>query len=172
MIAPRPCDLLTRPLRWLPQRVHAGGLSLILNNLLAHALAQGDLEFVRGKVICIEVVDLGIRYRLQLDVGGFVAAPGSQKADVRFSGDAYTFLLLASQREDADSLFFQRLLRIEGDTATGLHLKNFLDSLGELSLPGPARAALERFTDLFARYCARVGPGQPQERRDHPTVHH
>jgi predicted lipid carrier protein YhbT len=157
MIAPRLCNLLTQPLRWLPQGVHAGGLSLMLNHLLAHALTQGDLDFVRGKVICIEATDLGIRYRLLLDAGGFRAAPGWRVADVRFSGDAHTFLLLASQREDADSLFFQRLLLIEGDTATGLHLKNFLDALGDLSVPRPAREALARFTERYGRHCVAVG---------------
>ena len=156
MIAPSLCNLLTRPLRWLPQGVHAGGLSLMLNHLLAHALTQGDLDFLRDKVIAIEVIDLGILYRLQLGVDGFKTASGSREVDVRFSGYAHTFLVLASQREDADSLFFQRLLRIEGDTATGLHLKNFLDALGDLSLPRPAREALARFTELYGRHCVAV----------------
>lgn len=161
------CRLLTRPLRWLPHRVHAGGLALMLNHLLAHALAEGELDFLRGKVIGIEVSDLGIRYQLRLDEQGFLAAPGAVRAAVRFSGDAYTLLLLVTQREDADSLFFQRLLRIEGDTATGLHLKNFLDALGEPPLPGPARQALERFTDLYDRRCRTAGPRVPPP----PLVH-
>lgn len=167
LTVPGLCDVLARPLRWLPQRVHEGGLSMALNHLLAQALAQGELDFLSDKVVGIEVADLGIRYRLRLDVDGFVAAPASHEVDVRFSGDAYTFLLLATQREDADSLFFQRLLRIEGDTATGLHLKNFLDSLGDLSLPRPAREALERFTDLFGRHCA--GTGQSHDGHGHPV---
>lgn len=150
------CRFLTSPLRWLPQRVHAGGLSLMLNHLLAHALADGELAFLRGKVVSLEVADLGIRYRLACGDGGFSPAAGGVEADVRFSGDAYAFLQLATQREDADSLFFQRQLRIEGDTATGLHLKNFLDALGEPPLPSPARHALERFTDLYARRCGSV----------------
>ncbi len=89
---------------------------------------------------------------------------------MRFSGDAYTFLLLVTQREDADSLFFQRRLRIEGDTAIGLHLKNFLDALGEPPLPGPARQALERFTDLYARRCGGASAAQaPQLIPDRPA---
>lgn len=152
---PRLCRLITRPLRWLPHRVHAGGLSLMLNHLLAHALADGELEFLRGKTVAIEVSDLGIRYRMRLDDHGFVAARTADPADVAIRGEAYIFLLLATQREDADSLFFRRLLRIEGDTPTGLHLKNFLDALGEPPLPASARQALERLTDLFARRCGR-----------------
>lgn len=151
------CRMLVRPLRWLPQRLHAGGLSLMLNHLLAHPLAAGELDFLRGKVISIEISDLGIRYRLARDEEGFVPAPAKAAADVRFSGEAHTLLLLVTQREDADTLFFRRRLRIEGDTATGLHLKNFLDALGEPPLPGPARLVLERFTDAYARRCRAAG---------------
>ena len=161
MPLPRLCQLLIRPLRWVPQRVHAGGLALSLNHLFAHALADGELAFLRGKVLGIEVTDLGIRYRLRLDGQGFLAAPAGGRPDVRFAGDAHTLLLLATQREDADTLFFQRRLRIEGDTATGLHLKNFLDALGEPSLPLPARHALERLLDLYAGRCLSATPAEP-----------
>lgn len=40
------------------------------------------------------------------------------------------FLALALRREDPDSLFFTRRLVVEGDTETGLALKNALDALG------------------------------------------
>ena len=156
LAVPGICRILTKPLQWLPQRLHAGGLSLMLNHLLARALAEGELDFLHGKVISLEIADLGICYRVVRDRDGFRPAPARVKADVRFSGNAEAFLSLATQREDADSLFFQRLLRIEGDTATGLHLKNFLDALDQ-PLPSPARHALERFADLYARHCGAAG---------------
>ena len=43
-----------------------------------------------------------------------------------------------ARREDPDTLFFQRLLAIEGDTALGLEIKNFLDRLEWEALPMPA----------------------------------
>ena len=150
---PNLCPIITRPLRWLPKRMHAGGLSLMLNHLLVEELASGDLDFLLDKPISIEVADLGIEYRLRKDPEGFVAASGGEDPHVRFAGDAYTFLLLVTRQEDADTLFFQRKLRIQGDTATGLQLKNFLDALGESPLPAPASRALERFADLYGRHC-------------------
>ncbi len=158
------CPILARPLRWLPQGAHDGGLSLMLNHLLAQALASGELDFLRGKLIRIEVVDLGIQYGLSLGAAGFVAGGAAGEPDVLFSGDAHTFLLLATQGEDADTLFFQRRLRIQGDTATGLQLKNFLDALGEPPLPAPASRALERFADLYGRYCGALQKGRPVAR--------
>lgn len=125
----------------------------MLNHLLAHALANGDLDFLLGRCVAIELSDMQIRFHLMLDEGGFASASTTATPDVLFRGDAHTFLLLATQREDADTLFFQRRLRIEGDTAVGLHLKNFVDSLGEAPLPTPARLALARFTDVYERRC-------------------
>jgi predicted lipid carrier protein YhbT len=124
------------------------------------------MGFLHGKMVSIEIADLGICYRLACDEDGLRPAPAGVEADVRFSGDAQAFLSLATQREDADSLFFQRLLRIQGDTATGLHLKNFLDALGEPPLPGPARRLLERLADLHARNCG--APAADQGRQSSP----
>ena len=159
------CHVLAAPVRWLPHRLHAGGLSLVLNHLLAHALADGELDFLRGRTVSLEIEDLKIRYRLLLGDDGFAPASSRTAADVSFRGDAYTFLLLATQREDADTLFFQRRLRIAGDTAIGLHLKNFLDALGDPPLPGPARAALARFTELYGRRCGASAAAQPPQLR-------
>jgi len=47
----------------------------------------------------------------------------------------YTFLLLATRKEDADTLFFRRQLKTSGDTELGLHVKNFLDGLEPETLP-------------------------------------
>ena len=49
--------------------------------------------------------------------------------DLLIEGSAYDFLLLAIRREDPDTLFFNRRLRLGGNTELGLYLKNFLDAL-------------------------------------------
>jgi predicted lipid carrier protein YhbT len=43
--------------------------------------------------------------------------------------------MMLARREDPDTLFFQRLLAIEGDTALGLEIKNFLYRLEWEALP-------------------------------------
>jgi len=60
---------------------------------------------------------------------------GLKHADVR------DFLLLWLHREDADTLFFNRRLTLEGNTEPGLFVKNTLDALEipvlDIFLPGP-----------------------------------
>ena len=65
----------------------------------------------------------------------------------------YDLLLLISQREDADTLFFQRRLRMEGDTELGLEIKNFLDGMdvGTLKLVKPLNSALQKALPLYER---------------------
>lgn len=137
--------------------MHSDGLSLLLNRFLAKPLADGEMAFLQGKVVAIEVVDLGVRYRLACDGNGFRVAPAPTPDDVVFRGDVHAFLLLATQREDADALFFRRLLKIEGDTAIGLHLKNYLDALDGSPLPTPMRRALETVLDRYQRHCMDAG---------------
>ena len=149
------CRALGRPIRWIPQLAHSAGLALLLNQALKDVRQEGDMDFLRGKVVDVVIADIGVSYHVSFDQEGrFKPAGRDTVAQVRISGDLQTFLLLASRREDADSLFFRRLLRMEGETATGLHLKNFLDALGDPPLPPALRHALERFTDLYMQHCA------------------
>lgn len=127
-------------LRTLPDQAHARLLSATLNHLMkGQQFAVGLLE-LEGQRICLAVTDAG-RAPVFLVRNGHVVASGEPGWDVRIAGRLEDFALLASRREDPDTLFFQRRLSIEGDTATGLHLKNLLDAL-EFDLDGHCEAVL------------------------------
>jgi len=149
------CRLAAAPLGWLPERAHATALSLILNRLLARSLQEGELDFLENRAVAIHVSDLGIEYRVRLARSSFVPTPDNRAPDVRFSGDAHALLLLATRQEDPDTLFFQRRLRIEGNTALGLNLKNFLDAMEVSPLPAPIRSGLDHLTRGLELYCVR-----------------
>jgi predicted lipid carrier protein YhbT len=143
------------PLRLVPPVIHSTALATVLDRVLATPLADGELDFLFGRTVVIHVDDAQVDYRLFLGVGGFYAGHAGRDADVTMSGDLYDFLVLATGEEDPDTLFFQRRLRIEGDTALGLQVKNLLDSLdlGLHDLPETARAwvdgALAAYRRLF-----------------------
>ncbi|MDO9460764.1 MAG: SCP2 sterol-binding domain-containing protein [Alphaproteobacteria bacterium] len=88
------------------------------------ALAQRTVEIV--------VADLGLRLRLQLDDGGFRVAPAGAAVALRIVAPAASFVRLMRGEDDADRLFFERVLVMEGDTEMGLVLKNTLDAIGPL----------------------------------------
>ena len=127
--------LLAKPLLLIPGRVHATVISNVLSQLFARQIADGDLEFMTGRYLRVEVMDAGIRFDLSFDGRRLRDASNVNSPDLILRGNVYDFLLLAARKEDSDTLFFQRRLKIEGDTDMGLEIKNFLDAIETESLP-------------------------------------
>lgn len=135
---------LAFPLRLVPSVAHSRALSVLLNQVMAEALRDGELDFLVGRRVGIEVDDIGVRYCLGVG-GGRIRGYGKDFApDATVAGGVGDFLLLAARREDADTLFFQRRLRMSGDTELGLYLKNFLDAFEPPARWAPLIRALDR----------------------------
>ncbi len=142
---------LALPLGLIPSQLHSRLLVQILNRLFAPELAEGELDFLQGRVMRIEVRDARLTYHLTLRQNRLSVAPGHQLEDLSISGSVYDFLLLATRREDADTLFFNRRLKLGGDTELGLYVKNFLDALELEERLGPLLKLMNLSTDLIRR---------------------
>ncbi|MCC6472326.1 MAG: SCP2 sterol-binding domain-containing protein [Burkholderiales bacterium] len=94
---------------------------------LAKLLDDEALSPLCGRVFEIDVTDMGLRCRFGYGRRGF--APAWRDPDVRFRAPLEAFLALAAREEDADTLFFQRRLVVEGDTELGLAVRNLLDAI-------------------------------------------
>ena len=94
----------------------------------ANALPK-DLSILDGKTVCIRIDDLGTQAAVCFRNGRFYPAGAHEVADVSFRACTADYLKLLRREEDPDTLFFQRKLRIEGNTELGLALKNMLDSI-------------------------------------------
>ena len=103
--------------------------------MFATPLKAGELGFLAQRVMNVFVTDAGLRFSVRLDRDKLRAGNKVAEADVTMEGTVYTFLLLATRKEDADTLFFHRQLKTSGDTELGLHIKNFLDGLEPETLP-------------------------------------
>ena len=113
----------------LPQRPWSDALCAALALARASGQLKADFSFLEGRSLRIIIEDLGARATLRYSDGRFRPAGADDTADVSFRAKANDYLKLLRRSEDPDTLFFQRKLRIEGDTELGLHLKNLLDSL-------------------------------------------
>lgn len=85
-----------------------------------------------GRVVAMEITDLGVRVRLCAGPWGFSAAGEQAVAALRIASRTSGWWRLARGLDDPDRLFFDRVLMMEGDTELGLLLKNSLDALGPL----------------------------------------
>lgn len=126
-----PISLLTPlklPLRLLPDRLHAEVFARAFNHLMRGQSLARRLPALDGKVVRIEVSDTACRADFAIH-GEHLEAAQRHAPDVTIRGPLADFWKLATRAEDPDTLFFQRRLSIEGDTETGLHVKNLLDAL-------------------------------------------
>lgn len=119
---------LLLPLRIVPDPVHTAVLTRVVNRLLVGQSVTARLPELDGKVITIHITDAPCHLTFRITQGRVAAAPNAT-AQVHIRGQLRDFWLLATRREDPDTLFFERRLCIEGDTETGLYLKNLLDSV-------------------------------------------
>ncbi|MGB5539199.1 MAG: SCP2 sterol-binding domain-containing protein [Gammaproteobacteria bacterium] len=126
--------LLSVPLAIIPPGVHGTAVVTVLNRILASVLRDGELDFLQDRSVRIHVSDMQLGFCITLQQGALAASRVKAMVDLSITGTLHAFLLLAARREDADTLFFQRRLRMEGDTELGLEVKNFLDGLDVESL--------------------------------------
>lgn len=135
-------------LRALPPRWQARGLDIAMARVLAAPLADGALAPLQERRLGIEVSDLDLRWVVSLREGRMQVCPPDSLAEATVRGSATDLLLLASRREDADTLFFQRRLVLTGDTELGLTARNLLDQLPWESIPLGLRIVLHRGAGL------------------------
>ena len=140
--------------------VKTSAIGSALNIMFAAPLAVGELEFLGRRVLNVLVSDAGLRFSVRLERNRLHVDSEAAVADITIEGTLYTFLLLATRKEDADTLFFRRQLKTSGDTELGLYIKNFLDGLDADKVPfhriiHPVLCKSVLFAEHFARLQAR-----------------
>jgi predicted lipid carrier protein YhbT len=127
----------------LPPEPPSFVLARALDRALLPRLDRDTRAALAQRVVEIRVVDLGLRLRLCLTATGFAVAARAAPPALRIAAPAAALHALASGREDADTLFFERKLVMQGDTDYALRLKNTLDAIGPIDprdlLPAPLR---------------------------------
>lgn len=108
-------------------------LHILLNQLFKQQLTEGNLNFLKDKWVRILVTDMEFSFDLSMDKlkdkPQLMVDFKSRQLDLIFSAHSDYLLLLALNKIDPDTLFFQRKLGIQGDTELGLYIKNLLASL-------------------------------------------
>jgi O2-independent ubiquinone biosynthesis accessory factor UbiT len=135
-------------LRVIPDKIHAKIISRCINHMLRGQELKKRLWELEGKSVCINIKDAQTRFHFLIQ-GGHLKSASDTISNVTITGDSTDFWKLATQKEDPDTLFFRRSLSIEGETETGVHIKNIMDSLeydwdahfDDVLLPSVARIA-------------------------------
>jgi len=134
-----------------PYAVQKQVLSLVLNQAFREPLKHGELDFLEDAKVRIRVTDLNIDWLIRVGAEAFTPLDRRLGEDVSISGESPDFVLLATRQADPDTLFFQRRIRIEGDTELGLGIKNTMDSMDWDDLPLPLRRLLQLISLLIEK---------------------
>ncbi len=116
------------PLYVIPGEIHAYAISKFINHMLRGQTLKKRLSELEGKSICINIKDVQCQFHFIIK-SGLLQSTTDTRSNVTITGDTTDFWKLATQQEDPDTLFFKRNLNIEGETETGVHIKNILDSM-------------------------------------------
>jgi len=122
-----------------------------LNRILAPEIEDEELDFLEGKVMQVSITDGRLAFRITMKNGKLQAAKKGHPVDLSIEGSIYDYLLLATRKEDPDTLFFNRRLRLGGSTELGLYVKNFLDSLELDDRIGPLLKLLNGLTHAVGK---------------------
>ncbi|MGA3771630.1 ubiquinone anaerobic biosynthesis accessory factor UbiT [Ralstonia solanacearum] len=123
---PRPPAALVRLARRLPVPLTSFPfvLGLDVARRLAWLTPPPELE---GRRFALTVEDLGLRACFCCRGGAFHLLSDGQP-ELELTASVADFVALIRGAADADTLFFQRRLKISGDTELGLIVKNWLDA--------------------------------------------
>jgi predicted lipid carrier protein YhbT len=137
--------ILRPSLRILPYSAQKSMLMPALHSIFNEAIEDGDFEFLQDKWLKISITDLQLDWWLSFDQDQLImAAPNDNIAeDVSFSANGDDLILIAGRKQDPDTLFFQRRLKIEGDTELGLEVKNLIDAIDIEQLPSSVHSLVE-----------------------------
>lgn len=164
---PRPLLLRGLSPRQLPAMLLAQVVVATFNHLMRGQGLTRRLRELDGKRLRLCADDLPWTLELMADAGILRVADPGGTPHVTIRGNLADLHRLATRAEDADTLFFERRLSIEGETKTGLLIKNMLDALDwnwEAHLRAvfpPPLAALA----IAGRHLLRTRLGQPGARR-------
>ncbi|BCO32149.1 hypothetical protein TspCOW1_22520 [Thiohalobacter sp. COW1] len=119
---PLPVIALSR----LPRPLWTRPSLAVLNLAFANALRRGELDFMQGRMVVIALAETPLRLALSGDRRRLVSPGSPRRPDLLIEADLATYATLLRRETDPDTLFFQRRLRLRGDTELGLEVKNFL----------------------------------------------
>ena len=126
---------LLRPMRYVPQAIKKPVVEFALQQFFKESISQGDLDILEGRRVLLEIGDLKLALAISVSNGKPVLLKEITNPEVTIRGNLEEFVLLASNREDPDTQFFQRRIAIEGNTELGLEIKNLIYSLDPDRLP-------------------------------------
>lgn len=130
---------LSRLATRVPQNLNRAVVEKLLNRAFKEQINEGDFDFLQNKILQVELIDAKLFVGLSFSANKIICHHFNSlpcESDVTLSIDTLNAIQLIQQEVDPDTLFFQRKLKINGDTELAHHVKNTIDTLDPTVIPG------------------------------------
>jgi len=127
--------MLSKPFTMAPKFMQLHILNKSANELFKQAIANGELAFLEGNYVNVDILEMDLEYCISLEDERLEITESNSNPDATFRFAPIEGILIASGEEDPDTLFFQRKLIVEGNTELGLEVKNFLGAIDMDEMP-------------------------------------
>lgn len=136
----------------LPQTINRIALDQVMNRVFAEQIAEGEFDFLQGRQLQLEITDADLFVVLTFTrerLSCLQFSRQTHEVDATLAIDSLSAIQLVQQEVDPDTLFFQRKLKIGGDTELVHQVKNTIDTLDPEVIPA-------LFHKLFQHYRTRI----------------
>jgi O2-independent ubiquinone biosynthesis accessory factor UbiT len=132
----------------MPFILNAALVEQLCNKAFSEQITDGDFDFLERKILQIEILDANLWVGLgfaQKKVRCVHFKTNSSPSDVTLSINSTDAISLIQQEIDPDTLFFQRKLKINGDTNLAHQVKNTIDTLDPEVIPSFLRSIIAEY---------------------------
>jgi len=122
----------------MPQKLNCVIVQKLLNSVFAEQIGDGDFDFLENRALQVEILDAGLFVGLSFCQNRITCNHFNNRpfhSEVTLSINTLNAIQLIQQEVDPDTLFFQRKLKINGDTELAHHVKNTIDTLDPEVIP-------------------------------------
>jgi len=108
------------------------------NQIFKEQIEEGEFNFLNQRKIHIEIIDANLNIGLSFadkSLRCLHFSNAQYAADASLSINTSDAITLLQQQVDPDTLFFQRRLKISGDTELAHHIKNTIDTIDPDVIP-------------------------------------
>ncbi|WP_168204292.1 ubiquinone anaerobic biosynthesis accessory factor UbiT [Aliikangiella coralliicola] len=113
-------------------------VSKLCNRIFDEQIHEGDFDILKNRTVQISFSDANLSIAFSFDNNKIHCKHFSEiknSADADLSIITADAIRLIKQEVDPDTLFFQRRLKISGDTELAHHIKNTVDTLNPELIP-------------------------------------
>ena len=138
----------------VPLRFNQKLVEFFLNKAFEEQIEDGDFEFLQGEELLIEFIDAKIFVGISFADNQLVCSYFDSVAinsTATLSINTYDAIQLIEQEIDPDTLFFQRKLKIRGNTELAHQAKNTIDTLDQSKIPSFIIKLANFYKNKFAK---------------------